>query len=88
MLCHNLILSLSSVLEHTRLCHHFKGKEISAQRCEALGPRVCPLGSVFACLVSFLSFLPSFVSFLLKGIDSLEAQTQRIISLGIEYVNG
>ena len=35
-----------------------------------------------------LPFLSSFVSFLLKGIDSLEAQTQRIISLGIEYVNG
>lgn len=88
MLCHNLILSLSSMLEHTRLCHHFKGKAISAQRCEARGPHICPLGSVFACLVSFLPFLSSFVSFLLKGIDSLEAQTQRIISLGIEYVNG
>lgn len=88
MLCHNLILSLSSMLEHTRLCHHFKGKEISAQRCEALGPHVCPWGSVFACLISFFSFLPSFISLLLKGIDSLEAQTQRIISLGIEYVNG
>ena len=87
MLCHNLILSLRSVLEYTHLCH-FKGTEISAERCEALGPRVCPLGSVFACLVSFLSFLPSFVSFLFEGIDSLEAQTQRIISLGIEYVNG
>lgn len=37
------------------------------------------------CLVSCLSFLPSFR---LKGINLLEAQEQSIRSPAIEYVNG
>lgn len=64
MLCHNLILSLNSMLKHIHLCHHFKGKEISAQRCEAICSHVHPLDPPSLPSSSPPPFLHPFPSFL------------------------
>lgn len=66
MLRCNLIVSLGSMLEHVHLRHHFKGGEISGQRCEAICPHAHPWGSLPP---------PPFSPY---RNESLEAQKQRV----------